>query len=36
MLAFTKSSDITIDKREYETSYDFEKQTVYKTQHAEY
>lgn len=32
MLAFTKSSDITIDKREYETSYDFEKQTVYKTQ----
>jgi len=31
MLTFTKYSDIKIDKREYETSYDFEKQTQSKT-----
>lgn len=36
MLTFTKYSDIKIDKREYETSYDFEKQTQSKTLHAEY
>lgn len=31
MLTFTKYSDIKTDKREYETSYDFEKQTQSKT-----